>query len=117
MVTKDDSETSGSYNKPDEELLGAVNPEDAQFVATAFGKLARCIRDVVRKKRESLGLTQQELASRAGFTANYIERLESDPHDVSLDNLRRLAKSLEITSWDLLKEAEELLDTSGHRGE
>lgn len=50
----------------------------------------------VRKLREEAALTQRELAERAGISASYLSRIESDRRDPTLPVLRRLARELSV---------------------
>lgn len=45
----------------------------------------------VRDLRTKADLTQEELSARAGLSAGYIARLESQPQNVTLDVIERLA--------------------------
>jgi len=62
----------------------------------------------VRIRREQLGLTQDEVAERAGlrYTSQpWISAIErGEKTDVRLSSLQRLAKALECTVDDLLRE-------------
>jgi len=48
--------------------------------------------DLVREARKRAGLTQSDLAARAGTTESAIASLESGRHDVSLNDVIRLAR-------------------------
>ncbi len=52
--------------------------------------------------REKRGLSQGELAKRAGFQASAISHFETGSRKPSFDNLRRLADALEVTTDYLL---------------
>lgn len=62
--------------------------------------------DLVREARKRTGLTQADLAVRAGKTRSAIARLESGRPDVSLNNVIRLVRlcgfdlELSIVPWD-----------------
>jgi transcriptional regulator with XRE-family HTH domain len=56
----------------------------------------------LRSRRRALGLTQEQLAERTGFSANYIARLEVGMSVPSLATLVRLAKALQVKVADLL---------------
>ena len=53
------------------------------------------LRDLVSRNIKALrieaGMTQQELAEKAGLKVQYVSRLESEPQNVTLDILERLA--------------------------
>jgi transcriptional regulator with XRE-family HTH domain len=56
----------------------------------------------IRARRLALGLTQEDVAKRAGITAVHVSRIEHGEPDVSLDTMKRLAAALETTPADLL---------------
>lgn len=56
----------------------------------------------LRERRAQAGLTQAELADRAGVAANYVSRLEAARIAPSIDTLERLAEALATTAHDLL---------------
>lgn len=47
---------------------------------------------LIEEARRSLGLTQQELAERAGTTKHYISRIEHDASDIRLSTLQRIVQ-------------------------
>lgn len=49
-----------------------------------------------------MGLTQEQLAERSGFSANYIGRLELGMSVPSLSTLARIAKALRVSAHELL---------------
>jgi transcriptional regulator with XRE-family HTH domain len=53
--------------------------------------------DRLRKTRDSKGLSQADLAQKAGFQPSAIAHFESDRRAPSFDNLRRLADALTVT--------------------
>jgi transcriptional regulator with XRE-family HTH domain len=53
--------------------------------------------------RESKGLTQEQLAKRAGISRAYLARLETGRHDPHLSRLRKLAKALGVKVGRLLE--------------
>jgi DNA-binding XRE family transcriptional regulator len=48
---------------------------------------------IIRKERIRAGLTQDELAHRAGTTRFYISRFENNKSDIELSTLRRIVES------------------------
>jgi len=50
----------------------------------------------LKKLREARGLTQEELATKAGLSRAYVARLETGRHDPHLSRLRALAKILRV---------------------
>lgn len=79
---------------------------------SSWGELAPGVREVIRKRRLALGITQQELATRCGLSRSYICILEREPHDLSLSNFKRIAEGLQMTPSELMKEAEEVCRTT-----
>lgn len=51
----------------------------------------------LRKARDHKGLSQSDLAQKAGFQPSAIAHFESDRRAPSFDNLRRLADALAVT--------------------
>lgn len=60
----------------------------------------------VRKRRQDLGYTQQELADSTGFCRTYITDVELAGRNLSLENLHRLAMGLKLPLWRLIKLSE-----------
>ena len=56
----------------------------------------------LRGAREKRGLSQAELAQRAGLQASAISHFETGTRKPSFDNLRRLADALDVTTDYLL---------------
>ena len=52
--------------------------------------------DLLRKTREDKGLSQSELAEKAGFQPSAISHFESGRRAPSFDNLKRLANALSV---------------------
>jgi transcriptional regulator with XRE-family HTH domain len=50
----------------------------------------------VREERHRLGLSQEELASRAGVHRTYIGMIERAEKNITLENIEKIAKALEI---------------------
>ncbi|HBI57696.1 MAG: helix-turn-helix transcriptional regulator [Duncaniella sp.] len=55
----------------------------------------------VQTLRKGLGLSQEELAYRAGFHRTYIGMIERAERNITLSNLKRLADALEVEIKDL----------------
>lgn len=63
------------------------------------------IGDILKRKRASLELTQEDLFNRSGVTQSMISKLEKGrAENVSIDVLRKLAKGLNCLPIDLLPE-------------
>ena len=57
----------------------------------------------VRSARTALGMTQEQLAERSGFSQFYISGLENGRRNPTIVSLFELAQCLETTPADLLK--------------
>jgi PAS domain S-box-containing protein len=65
----------------------------------------------VQQRREALGISQEELASRSGLHRTYISDVERGARNLSLKNLNRLSIGLEVPSSALIYWAEMNLAT------
>jgi ribosome-binding protein aMBF1 (putative translation factor) len=63
-------------------------------VEPGHANLAPAIAKLVSSRREELGLSQRELAKRAGLSHTVISRIESGEHSPSRKTLERLADVL-----------------------
>jgi transcriptional regulator with XRE-family HTH domain len=61
----------------------------------------RALAAAVRARREQLGMSQEELAHRAGLHRTYISDVERGARNVALKNLVRLADALDMDVADL----------------
>lgn len=59
----------------------------------------------IREIREAQGLTQEQLAERAGTTAATISRLETQTRQLTLDWMRRIAQALRVRPEVLIASA------------
>jgi transcriptional regulator with XRE-family HTH domain len=57
----------------------------------------------VKARREELGLTQEELAERAGIHRTYLSDVERGARNLSLVNIERLAAALALTMAELFR--------------
>jgi transcriptional regulator with XRE-family HTH domain len=62
----------------------------------------------IRRYRQGLGLSQEALAHRAGINRTYIGSLESGQRNISLDNLCKLARALDIDAGELVRGLDQL---------
>jgi transcriptional regulator with XRE-family HTH domain len=51
----------------------------------------------VREERTKLGLSQEELASRAGTHRTYIGMIERAEKNITLENIEKISKALKIS--------------------
>ncbi len=56
----------------------------------------------VRELRLSLGLSQEELAARAGVHRTYVGMVERAEKNITLENIEKLANALEIPIYKLM---------------
>lgn len=59
--------------------------------------------DKVRLIRKDLGLSQEELADKAGLHRTYIGMIERGEKNITLTNIEKISKALSIDIADLLK--------------
>lgn len=64
---------------------------------------------VLRKQRQSMGLSQEELAFRCDLDRTYISLLERGKRQPSLTTIINLAKSLNMPPSRLIQQVEHLL--------
>lgn len=57
----------------------------------------------VRERRTSLGLSQETLASRAGVHRTYVGMIERAEKNITLLNIEKIAKALQISLDELTK--------------
>jgi len=57
----------------------------------------------VRERRLKLGLSQEELAFRAGVHRTYIGMIERAEKNITLENIEKIAKALKVSLDDLMR--------------
>lgn len=57
----------------------------------------------LRGRRQALGLSQEELAGRAGLDRTYISALERSVYAATLDSIESLGQALDLDPADLLR--------------
>ena len=57
---------------------------------------------LIRKRREQLGLSQQEMAERLNMSQSTYSRIEQKDEDITIRQLKTIAEVLEIQLADLL---------------
>lgn len=58
----------------------------------------------VRKERRQLGLSQEELAARAGVHRTYIGMIERGEKNITLENIEKIASALSISLPDIFSD-------------
>jgi len=58
----------------------------------------------IKKYREEAGMTQEELGKRLGITNSAISLIEADKRRLSLANLDKIIKALDIDFTDIIVE-------------
>ncbi len=62
----------------------------------------RILAKKIKLLRFSRGWSQETLAELCGFSRSYIANIESGKHNLSLDNLERIAEAFEVPIAELL---------------
>lgn len=75
--------------------MGTIHTSDARRVQREFGA-------EIRRRRLSLGLTQEKLAERARLHPTYVGAIERGERNLSLQNIVRLARALRTPPGALL---------------
>ena len=68
-------------------------------------EIARAVGTVVRRRREALGLSQEDFAERTGHHRTYIGFLERGERSPNVQTLQRVAEALDLNASDLLRES------------
>jgi transcriptional regulator with XRE-family HTH domain len=71
----------------------------------------------IRRLRQALGLTLEELAKRCGVSPNYIGSIENGHRDPSLSTIRALAEGLGVTTGELVGPRVKLSDAALEMGQ
>ncbi|WP_413460096.1 helix-turn-helix domain-containing protein [Herbaspirillum huttiense] len=58
---------------------------------------------VLRASRERLGISQEALAEAAELHRTYIGQVERGERNISVDNMERLARAVNLELWEMLK--------------
>ncbi len=67
-------------------------------------KLRQVVAKNLRKLRGERGLSQEELADRAGLNRNYVGMIEREENAPTVDTLEVLAKALDVSVIDLMRD-------------
>ena len=66
------------------------------------------IGQIIKKYRNNLKLSQEDLAFKANLDRTYISRLEQGKMNATIKSLTKIANALEINIFILIKEAEKI---------
>lgn len=61
---------------------------------------------VLREKREAAGISQEQLADRAGLHRTYVSLIERGKRTASIEVVRKVAKALNVSMASLIDETE-----------
>lgn len=68
--------------------------------------IGSAVAQLIKKEREALGLSMNQVASRAGLSHSMVSRVEHELRRPTLDTLLRISGAMEIDLWPLIKAAE-----------
>ena len=71
---------------------------------THKGPLRDILAKSMRRLRASRRFTQEALAYDCGINRTYLSAVERAERNVSIDNIARIAKGLQVEPWKLLKD-------------
>lgn len=72
-----------------------ITEKEREAIRIGFGEL-------LRKKRQALGISQEELAFRSGLHRTYVGSVERGERNLSLENIYVFAKTLKCHPHDLM---------------
>lgn len=62
---------------------------------------------MIRKQRLKIGLSQEELADRAGLHRTYVGGVERGERNISLVNILKLARAMDVKLADLMSQIDD----------
>src|SRR6476646_9614566 len=65
-------------------------------------ELKRQVANAIKEQRNALGISQEELAARAGLHRTYVSEVERGERNPSITSIEKLAQALEISITSLL---------------
>jgi transcriptional regulator with XRE-family HTH domain len=71
---------------------------------TYKGPLRDVLAKNMRKLRAARKLSQEALAHESGMNRTYLSSVERSERNVSIDNIARIAKALDVEPWKLLRD-------------
>ena len=69
--------------------------------------LQRRVGASIRRRRESLGISQEAFAAHIGMHRTYYSAIERGEKNISLSTIQRLCEALRAKAWEIFKEAEQ----------
>jgi transcriptional regulator with XRE-family HTH domain len=72
-------------------------------------KLSLKFGDAIRELRKGRNLSQEELAEQAGVHRTYIGMIERGEKNITLENIQKLAKALNIPMKSIFEKLEKLI--------
>src|SRR6188508_3072641 len=72
-----------------------------------IGDLKQLFGTAIKGKRSELGISQEELADRAGLHRTYVSDVERGARNLSLESIEKLAHALELSISGLFERANE----------
>ena len=72
-------------------------------------EITKILGEVIRDRRRSKGLSQEEFGEVAGMHRTYVGMVERGEKNITLANLVKVSQALDITASELLRQAEERL--------
>ncbi|MCZ8062791.1 helix-turn-helix transcriptional regulator [Silanimonas sp.] len=69
--------------------------------------LQRRVGASIRRRRESLGMSQEAFAAHIGMHRTYYSAIERGEKNISLSTIQRLCEALGAKAWEIFKEAEQ----------
>jgi transcriptional regulator with XRE-family HTH domain len=75
-------------------------------------QLISAIAHVLQSRREVLGISQEEVASRAGLHRTYISDVERGARNLSVKSLSKISYALNLSSSSVVESAEAYLQES-----
>jgi len=70
---------------------------------THKGPLRDVLAKNMRRLRAARGLSQEALALETDMNRTYLSSVERSERNISIDNISRIAKGLQVEPWKLLK--------------
>jgi len=70
---------------------------------THKGPLRDVLAKNMRRLRAARGISQEALAHESGINRTYLSGVERSERNVSIDNIARIARGLQVEPWKLLK--------------